>query len=72
MPVIEDDDISMVVDVLKGGWLAHGPIVEEFERAFAHYVGLYPCFMVVGMLLYSSVLQLKLICIQSIIVLMMM
>jgi len=39
LPVIEDDDISMVVDVLKGGWLAHGPTVEEFERAFAHYVG---------------------------------
>jgi len=33
-------NISMVVDVLKGGWLAHGPTVEEFERAFAHYVGL--------------------------------
>ena len=36
---IEDDDIAAVVDVLRSDWLAHGPRVAEFERAFAEAVG---------------------------------
>lgn len=38
-PDIGEEEIKAVVDVLKSGWLAHGPIVEEFERKFAEYVG---------------------------------
>jgi len=38
-PVIDDKDIDMVVKVLKSKWLVHGPVVEEFERKFAEYIG---------------------------------
>ncbi len=38
-PVIEDDDINNVIEVLKSKWLVHGPVVEEFERRFANYIG---------------------------------
>jgi perosamine synthetase len=38
-PLIEDADIAAVVDVLKSGWLIHGPKNEEFERMFAAYIG---------------------------------
>lgn len=38
-PDIGEEEIKAVVDVLKSRWLAHGPIVEEFERRFAEYVG---------------------------------
>jgi len=38
-PYIDDHDIEAVVRVLKSGWLAHGPVVEEFERMFAQYIG---------------------------------
>lgn len=38
-PVIEDDDINNVVEVLKSKWLVHGPVVEEFEHKFADYIG---------------------------------
>ncbi len=38
-PVIEDDDVEAVVSVLKSGWLAHGPVVESFEKMFANYIG---------------------------------
>ncbi len=33
------EEISEVVEVLKSGWLTTGPRVQEFERAFAEYVG---------------------------------
>ncbi len=36
---IEKDDIQAVVNVLKSDWLTTGPKVEEFEKAFAEYVG---------------------------------
>ncbi|MEM1611464.1 MAG: DegT/DnrJ/EryC1/StrS family aminotransferase [Sulfolobales archaeon] len=39
MPVIDEEDISMVINVLKSGWLAYGPVVEEFEKLFAEYIG---------------------------------
>ncbi len=38
-PVLEDADISAVVDVLRSGWLTQGPIVAAFEREFAAAVG---------------------------------
>jgi len=36
---ISDDDISAVVETLRGDWLTQGPIVERFEDAVAEYVG---------------------------------
>ncbi|MGD9626274.1 MAG: DegT/DnrJ/EryC1/StrS family aminotransferase, partial [Methanobacteriales archaeon] len=36
-PIIEDDEIQEVVKVLRSGFLAQGPKVEEFEKAFADY-----------------------------------
>ncbi|RUM46576.1 MAG: aminotransferase DegT [Hyperthermus sp.] len=38
-PVIEEDEVNAVVNVLRSGMLAHGPVVEEFEEKFAEYVG---------------------------------
>ncbi len=37
--LIEDDDIEAVVKVLKSDHLTGGPVVEEFEEAFAEKVG---------------------------------
>lgn len=36
---IEEDDIQAVVETLRSEWLTTGPKVEEFEEAFASYVG---------------------------------
>jgi perosamine synthetase len=36
---IGEDDIQAVVDVLRSDWLTTGPKVEEFEDAFAAWVG---------------------------------
>ncbi|MBO6899854.1 MAG: UDP-4-amino-4,6-dideoxy-N-acetyl-beta-L-altrosamine transaminase [Rhizobiaceae bacterium] len=36
---IEEDDIQAVADCLRGDWLTTGPLVEEFEQAFARAVG---------------------------------
>jgi perosamine synthetase len=36
---IDEDDISSVVDVLRGDWLTQGPTIEQFEEAVARYVG---------------------------------
>ena len=38
-PLIGDEEINAVVDVLKSGMLAHGKEVEAFEREFADYLG---------------------------------
>lgn len=38
-PMISDDEIQAVTEVLKSGMLAQGKVVEEFENAFAKYVG---------------------------------
>lgn len=38
-PMISDDEIQAVTEVLKSGMLAQGKVVEEFETAFAKYVG---------------------------------
>src|SRR3989338_907313 len=39
VPYIGQEEISAVADVLKSGWLAHGPKNKEFEENFAKYVG---------------------------------
>lgn len=36
---IDEESIQAVVDVLKSGQIAQGPKVEEFEKAFAAYIG---------------------------------
>lgn len=38
-PLIDDETIQGVVDVLKSGWLASGPKVAEFETALSRYLG---------------------------------
>ena len=38
-PCIEEDDTAAVAAVMRSGWLAHGPTVGAFERAFAEAVG---------------------------------
>ena len=36
---ISEDDIEKVIEVLKSDYLTTGPVVQDFERAFAKYVG---------------------------------
>jgi perosamine synthetase len=36
---VDDDDVAAVVGVLRGDWLTTGPLVGEFERAFAAAAG---------------------------------
>jgi len=36
---ITDEDIAAVVEILKSDFLTQGPTIEEFEKAFAKYVG---------------------------------
>src|SRR5689334_13158220 len=36
---IPEDDIRIVAEVYRSGWLSMGPETERFERAFAEYVG---------------------------------
>ncbi|KZX13689.1 DegT/DnrJ/EryC1/StrS family aminotransferase [Methanobrevibacter filiformis] len=38
-PLIGDEEIKEVVDVLKSGFIAQGPKVKEFEEEFAKYIG---------------------------------
>lgn len=37
-PDIRDAEVDAVEEVLRSGWLAHGPKNDEFEEAFADYV----------------------------------
>jgi dTDP-4-amino-4,6-dideoxygalactose transaminase len=39
LPVIEEEEIREVLDVLKSGWVTTGPKVKLFEGEFAEYVG---------------------------------
>jgi perosamine synthetase len=39
VPLIEDEEIRAVVDVLKSGWITTGPKVKALEDAFARYLG---------------------------------
>ncbi len=36
---LDDDDIRSVVEVLRSDWLTTGPKVDEFEEAFAEWIG---------------------------------
>lgn len=38
-PIIGEEEINNVVEVLKSGMIAQGPKVEEFEKKFAEWVG---------------------------------
>ena len=38
-PIIGDEEIENVVEVMKSGMIAQGPKVEEFEQKFAEWVG---------------------------------
>jgi dTDP-4-amino-4,6-dideoxygalactose transaminase len=39
LPLIEEDDIAAVVEVLRSGWVTRGPRTASFEEAFAQYIG---------------------------------
>ena len=38
-PYFDDEEINSVTEVLKSGWVAHGPKNEELEEKFAKYLG---------------------------------
>ena len=38
-PIIENEEIENVVEVMKSGMIAQGPKVEEFEQKFSDWVG---------------------------------
>jgi len=38
-PIIGNDEIQAVTEILKSGMLAQGKVVNEFETAFANYIG---------------------------------
>jgi perosamine synthetase len=42
-PVISENAISAVADVLRSGWTGLGPRVQDFEKMFADYVGAKYC-----------------------------
>ena len=39
IPDMGDEELAAVAEVLRSGWLAHGPKNHEFEAAFATYLG---------------------------------
>ncbi len=39
LPVIEEEEISEVLEVLRSAWITTGPKVKAFEREFARYIG---------------------------------
>ncbi len=38
-PMLGKEELAAVADVLKSGWLAHGPKTKQFEESFAEYIG---------------------------------
>lgn len=39
LPLIEDDDMRAVRDVMESGWITTGPKAAQFEQEFARYIG---------------------------------
>lgn len=39
IPDMGDEEIQAAAEVIRSGWLAHGPKNHEFEELFAHYLG---------------------------------
>jgi len=39
LPLLEQEEIDGVVETLKSGWITTGPKVQEFEEAFARFLG---------------------------------
>jgi len=39
VPLVEQEEIDAVVEVLKSGWISTGPKTQEFEERFKSYVG---------------------------------
>jgi len=39
IPDMDDQELKAIADVLKSGWLAHGPMNHEFEHLFAEFLG---------------------------------
>ena len=48
LPLIEEDDISAVVQVMRNGWITTGPKTHEFEQEFARFVGAHYAFAVMS------------------------
>src|SRR6267142_798049 len=38
-PLLDEGEERAVLEVLRSGWLVQGPVVAEFERLVAEYVG---------------------------------
>ena len=38
-PIIGEEEINAVIEVMKSGMIAQGPKVAEFEKAFAEFAG---------------------------------
>jgi dTDP-4-amino-4,6-dideoxygalactose transaminase len=58
-PPLGEQEIDAVEDVIRSGWLAHGPKNEELEERFAEYVGVEHA---ISMNSCTSALQLALEC----------
>jgi len=39
LPLIEEDEIAAVCEVMRSGWLTTGPKTKQFERNFANFIG---------------------------------
>jgi len=37
--VMTEEDVEAVLDCMRGGWLTMGPLTQEFEEAFAEWIG---------------------------------
>jgi perosamine synthetase len=42
-PLIREEAVEAVADVLRSGWVGHGPKTREFETAFAEFVDMPDC-----------------------------
>ena len=38
-PVVGEDELQMIREVLESGWLTEGPVTKEFEEKVKKYVG---------------------------------